>query len=128
MQSRGTPQTSGTPVPRHRGARSWSSCPGVAPAVTRRSVPSGSPVAAASPSSPWPSPRPGSSASRASAERARPSRSPSSPWPPGQTLSEIAAAQLPDLSVSNGIVAIQVANELNSAQVSAGQHLVIPAG
>ena len=47
---------------------------------------------------------------------------------PGQTLSEIAAAQLPDLSVSNGIVAIQVANELNSAQVSAGQHLVIPAG
>ena len=47
---------------------------------------------------------------------------------PGQTLSEIAAAQLPDLSVSNGIVAIQVANELNSAQVSAGQQLVIPAG
>ncbi|WP_377641803.1 LysM peptidoglycan-binding domain-containing protein [Oryzobacter terrae] len=47
---------------------------------------------------------------------------------PGQTLSEIAATQLPDLSVSTGIVAIQVANELNSAQVSAGQQLVIPAG
>ena len=47
---------------------------------------------------------------------------------PGQTLSEIAAVQLPDLSVGNGIVAIQIENELNSAQVSAGQRLVIPRG
>lgn len=47
---------------------------------------------------------------------------------PGQTLSEIAATQLPDLSIGNGIVAIQVENELNSAQVSAGQRLVIPRG
>ena len=47
---------------------------------------------------------------------------------PGQTLSEIAASQLPDLSVGNGIVAIQIENELNSAQVTAGQRLVIPRG
>lgn len=47
---------------------------------------------------------------------------------PGQTLSEIAASQLPDLSVSNAIVAIQLENELSTAQVSAGQRLVIPRG
>ena len=46
----------------------------------------------------------------------------------GQTLSEIAAAQLPDHSISAGIVAIQVANGLSTAQVNAGQKLVIPAG
>lgn len=46
----------------------------------------------------------------------------------GQTLSEIAAAELPDLSVDQGIVAIQVANRLSTARVSAGQQLVIPRG
>ncbi len=46
----------------------------------------------------------------------------------GQTLSEIAAAELPDHSISAGIVAIQVANGLSTAQVSAGQQLVIPGG
>ena len=45
---------------------------------------------------------------------------------PGQTLSEIALAELPMMSISQGIVAIQLANELSTAQVSAGQQLVIP--
>lgn len=47
---------------------------------------------------------------------------------PGQTLSEIAATQLPDLSVGNAIVAIQLENGLSTAQISAGQRLVIPRG
>lgn len=46
----------------------------------------------------------------------------------GQTLSEVAATELPDLSVSSAIVAIQIENRLNTAQVSAGQQLVIPQG
>ncbi|GAA4401800.1 hypothetical protein GCM10023168_11760 [Fodinibacter luteus] len=45
---------------------------------------------------------------------------------PGQTLSEIALAELPELPISQGIVAIQLANELSTAQISAGQQLVIP--
>ena len=45
---------------------------------------------------------------------------------PGQTLSEVALAELPELSISQGILAIQVANQLSTAQVSAGQQLVIP--
>ena len=45
---------------------------------------------------------------------------------PGQTLSQIALAELPTMSISQGIVAIQIANELSTAQVSAGQELVIP--
>ncbi|MFL6081335.1 MAG: LysM peptidoglycan-binding domain-containing protein [Ornithinibacter sp.] len=45
---------------------------------------------------------------------------------PGQTLSEIALAELPQLSLSQGIVAIQLANQLSTAQISAGQELVIP--
>ncbi len=45
---------------------------------------------------------------------------------PGQTLSEVAAAELPELSISDGIVAIQLANRLSTAQVSAGQQLTIP--
>ena len=45
---------------------------------------------------------------------------------PGQTLSQIALAELPTMSMSQGIVAIQMANDLNTAQVSAGQQLVIP--
>ena len=46
----------------------------------------------------------------------------------GETLSEIAAAELPDYSISAGIVAIQLENGLSTAQVSAGQRLVIPEG
>jgi Tfp pilus assembly protein FimV len=46
--------------------------------------------------------------------------------PAGQTLSEIAAAELPDMSISEGILAIQLANKMSTAQVSAGQQLVIP--
>ncbi|MEO5608195.1 MAG: LysM peptidoglycan-binding domain-containing protein [Ornithinibacter sp.] len=45
----------------------------------------------------------------------------------GQTLSEIAAAELPSMSISQGILAIQLANGLSTAQVGAGQQLVIPA-
>ncbi|WP_068401208.1 LysM peptidoglycan-binding domain-containing protein [Kribbia dieselivorans] len=45
---------------------------------------------------------------------------------PGQTLSEIAAVQLPDASIADGVVRLQVANNLTSAQVTAGQRLVIP--
>lgn len=45
---------------------------------------------------------------------------------PGQTLSEIAAAELPELAPAQGITAIRVANELNTSTISAGQTLVIP--
>lgn len=44
----------------------------------------------------------------------------------GQTLSEIAAQQLPQLPVSQGVVQIQLANDLSSPHVHAGQTLVIP--
>jgi hypothetical protein len=46
----------------------------------------------------------------------------------GQTLSEVAASELPQLSISDGILALQLANHLSTAQVSAGQELVIPRG
>lgn len=45
---------------------------------------------------------------------------------PGQTLSEIAATHLPGGSVADGVARIRIANNLSSAQVSAGQRLVIP--
>jgi hypothetical protein len=45
---------------------------------------------------------------------------------PGQTLSEVALAELPQMSISEGILAIQIANQMSTAQVSAGQQLVIP--
>ena len=45
---------------------------------------------------------------------------------PGQTLSEVALAELPEMSISEGILAIQMANKMSTAQVSAGQELVIP--
>jgi hypothetical protein len=45
---------------------------------------------------------------------------------PGQTLSEVALAELPQMSISEGILAIQIANRMSTAQVSAGQELVIP--
>jgi LysM repeat protein len=46
----------------------------------------------------------------------------------GQTLSEVAATELPGLSISEGVLAIQLANGLSTAQVRAGQQLVIPRG
>ena len=46
----------------------------------------------------------------------------------GQTLSEIAAAELPSMDLGQGIIAIQLANDLTSAQITAGQELVIPQG
>lgn len=45
---------------------------------------------------------------------------------PGQTLSHIAVAELPGLSLDRAIVEIQLANELNSLDVQAGTELVIP--
>ena len=45
---------------------------------------------------------------------------------PGQTLSEVALAELPEMSISEGIIAIQIANQMSTALVSAGQELVIP--
>lgn len=44
----------------------------------------------------------------------------------GQTLSGIAARELPALTVADGIVRLQVANGLSTSQVHAGQRLVIP--
>jgi hypothetical protein len=46
---------------------------------------------------------------------------------PGQTLSEIAARQLPQLPIADAVARIQVSNNLTSSQVHAGQTLVIPA-
>ncbi|MGL4745542.1 MAG: LysM peptidoglycan-binding domain-containing protein [Dermatophilaceae bacterium] len=46
--------------------------------------------------------------------------------PAGQTLSEIAASEMPGVPLDNGVVAIRLANRLDSAQVHAGQRLVIP--
>jgi len=45
----------------------------------------------------------------------------------GDTLSEIAARELPGLPIADGVIEIQLANGLSSSQVSAGQALVIPA-
>jgi len=44
----------------------------------------------------------------------------------GQTLSGIAAHELPDLSIGEGIVRLQMANGLNSTQIHTDQRLVIP--
>ncbi len=44
----------------------------------------------------------------------------------GQTLSEVAAAQLPGLPINEGVARIQLANGLNTSQVQAGQLLLIP--
>jgi hypothetical protein len=44
----------------------------------------------------------------------------------GQTLSQVAAEQLPQLPLAEAVAEIQVANNLPSAQVHAGQSLVIP--
>ena len=45
----------------------------------------------------------------------------------GQTLSEVAAQQLPGLPVADAVARIQVANDLTSSEVHAGQTLLIPA-
>jgi LysM domain len=44
----------------------------------------------------------------------------------GQTLSSIAARELPDLPVGEGVARIQLANGLSSSDVHAGQVLKIP--
>lgn len=44
----------------------------------------------------------------------------------GETLSQIAARELPDLPVRDGVVALQLQNSLASDQVSAGQQLLVP--
>lgn len=44
----------------------------------------------------------------------------------GQTLSEVAATQLPGLPINDGVARIQLANGLNNSQVHAGQSLLIP--
>jgi hypothetical protein len=46
---------------------------------------------------------------------------------PGQTLSEVAVAQLPSLPINDGVAWIQLVNGLNTSQVYAGQSLLIPA-
>jgi LysM repeat protein len=45
---------------------------------------------------------------------------------PGQTLSQIAAQQLPGVPLSQAVVDIQRANRLSGTSVAAGQELVIP--
>ena len=45
----------------------------------------------------------------------------------GQTLSEVAARELPGLPVAEGVAQLQLVNNLPSAQVHAGQVLVVPA-
>lgn len=46
----------------------------------------------------------------------------------GETLSSIAAANLPQVSLSEGVHRIQVANRMSTDRVIAGQRLIIPAG
>lgn len=45
----------------------------------------------------------------------------------GQTLSDIAVRELPQLPVADAVARIQVANDLTSSHVHAGQTLLIPA-
>jgi hypothetical protein len=45
----------------------------------------------------------------------------------GQTLSEIAVRELPGLPVADAVAELQVANNLPSAHIHAGQVLVVPA-
>ena len=45
----------------------------------------------------------------------------------GQTLSELAARELPRVPVAEGVAQIQLANGLSTSQVHAGQQLRIPA-
>ncbi|OFE16454.1 peptidoglycan-binding protein [Humibacillus sp. DSM 29435] len=45
----------------------------------------------------------------------------------GQTLSQIAARELPDVPVREGVASLQLANGLSTDQVHAGQQLLVPA-
>lgn len=45
---------------------------------------------------------------------------------PGQTLSEIARAEMPGIPTAEAVVRIQLANNLPSSHVTSGQVLVIP--
>jgi LysM repeat protein len=45
----------------------------------------------------------------------------------GQTLSEVAAQQLPGLPVGDGVARLQLVNHLTSTQIHAGQILLLPA-
>jgi hypothetical protein len=45
----------------------------------------------------------------------------------GQTLSDVAATQLPRLPINDAVARIQLVNGLNTSQVHAGQSLLIPA-
>jgi hypothetical protein len=45
----------------------------------------------------------------------------------GQTLSDVAAAQLPSLPINEAVARVQLVNGLNTTQVHAGQSLLIPA-
>lgn len=47
---------------------------------------------------------------------------------PGQTLSQVARQELPDLPAGEAVARIQQANGLNSLDVAAGQHLTVPRG
>lgn len=44
----------------------------------------------------------------------------------GQTLSEVAAAQLPTLPIPDAVARIQLVNAMNTSEVQAGQVLLIP--
>ncbi|GAA6527134.1 LysM peptidoglycan-binding domain-containing protein [Intrasporangium sp. DVR] len=44
----------------------------------------------------------------------------------GQTLSEIASRQLPHLPIAEGVVELQLANNLSTSHLHAGQTIVIP--
>jgi LysM repeat protein len=46
---------------------------------------------------------------------------------PGQTLSEIATQQLPQLSTAEGVAQLRIANNLTGSDIHAGQTLLIPA-
>ena len=46
---------------------------------------------------------------------------------PGQTLSEVAVQQLPQLPMSEAVAQLQIANNLTGSDVHAGQTLLIPA-
>ena len=46
---------------------------------------------------------------------------------PGQTLSEIAVQQLPQLSMAEAVAQLQIANDLTGSNVHAGQTLLVPA-
>ncbi|MBZ4498370.1 MULTISPECIES: LysM peptidoglycan-binding domain-containing protein [unclassified Dermacoccus] len=46
----------------------------------------------------------------------------------GETLSQIAARELPSLRNDRGVVAIQEANNMSSMHVQAGQRILVPAG